>query len=63
MHDLVQQDVVNGTDAAPQVAAYLDATFKELMPREAILMHGTAGALERMKDQLERHRHCARERA
>ena len=52
MHDLVQQDVVNGTDADPQVAAYLDATFKELMPREAILMHGTAEALERMKGEL-----------
>ena len=52
MHDLVQQDVVTGTDADPQVAAYLDATFKELMPREAIMMHGTAQALERMKDML-----------
>ena len=50
MHDLVQKDVVNGADADPQVAAYLDATFKELMPREAILMHGTAEAIEKMKD-------------
>ncbi len=52
MHDLVQQDAVNGTAADPQVTAYLDATFKELMPREAILMHGTAQGLERMKDML-----------
>ena len=52
MHDLVQKDVVNGTIADPQVAAYLDATFKELMPREAILMHGTAEAIKTMKDLL-----------
>lgn len=46
MHDLVQKDAVNGTIAGPPVAAYLDATFKELMPREAILMHGTAEAIK-----------------
>ncbi len=52
MHDLVQQDVVNGADADPQVAAYLDAKFNELMPREAILMHGTAEALQKMNDTM-----------
>ena len=52
MHDLVQQDVVGGADADPQVAAYLDAKFNELMPREAILMHGTAEALEKMNDMM-----------
>ena len=52
MHDLVQKEVVNGVDADPQVAAYLDATFKELMPREAILMHGTAEALQKMNDMM-----------
>ena len=52
MHDLVQKDVVNRADADPQVVAYLDATFKELMPREAILMHGTAEAIKTMKDLL-----------
>ena len=52
MHDLVQKDVVNRADADPQVAAYLDATFKEMMPREAILMHGTAEAIKKMKDLL-----------
>ncbi len=46
MHDRVQKDVVNRADADPQVAAYLDATFKELMPREAILLLSTAGRME-----------------
>ena len=48
MHDLAQQDAVSGV-IDPQVTEYLDATFKELMPREAILMHGTAEALETMR--------------
>jgi hypothetical protein len=48
MHDLVQKDVVNGTVADPQVKALLNATFHELMPREAIMMHGTAEAFEKM---------------
>ena len=48
MHDLAQRDTVNGL-IDEQVLNYLDATFKELMPREAILMHGTAEALETIK--------------
>ncbi|MBP5545603.1 MAG: hypothetical protein ILM98_16145 [Kiritimatiellae bacterium] len=52
MHDLVQKDVVNGTVADPQVKALLNATFHELMPREAIMMHGTAEALEKMNANL-----------
>ena len=48
MHDLAQQDAVSGV-IDEQVMEYLTATFKELMPREAILMHGTAEALETMK--------------
>ena len=48
MYDLAQKDVVNGAADDPQTKALLDATFKELMPREAILMHGTAEAFEKM---------------
>ena len=48
MHDLAQRDAANGL-IDEQVQEYLDATFKELMPREAILMHGTAEALETMR--------------
>ena len=36
----------NGKVDDPQVKALLDATFMELMPREAIMMHGTAEAFE-----------------
>lgn len=46
MYDLHQQDVVNHTAVDEKSAALLDATFKELMPREAILMHGTAEAIK-----------------
>ena len=49
MHDLVQKDTVLGEAVDPRAAALLDATFKELMPREAVMMHGTAEALETMK--------------
>ena len=48
MYDLAQKDVVNGAAADPQITALLDATFKELMPREAIMMHGTAEAFEKL---------------
>ncbi|MBR3221761.1 MAG: hypothetical protein IKF72_05950 [Kiritimatiellae bacterium] len=46
MYALVQQDVVDKVDADPQITALLNATFKELMPREVILSHGTAESLE-----------------
>ena len=52
MYDLVQQDVVDGAVADPQTAALLDATFTELMPREAIMMHGTAEAFEKINETL-----------
>ncbi len=48
MYDLAQKDVVSGAAADPRTTALLDATFKELMPREAILMHGTAEAFEKL---------------
>lgn len=46
MYQLVKQDVVAKVDTDPQVTAMLNATFKELMPREAIMSHGTAEAFE-----------------
>ena len=52
MYDLAQQDVVNGVADDPQIKALLDATFKELMPREAIMMHGTAEAFEKLNANL-----------
>ena len=52
MYDLAQKDVVNGAADDPQTKALLDATFKELMPREAILMHGTAEAFEKMNETM-----------
>ena len=52
MYDLSQQDVVAGAAADPQTKALLDATFKELMPREAILMHGTAEAFETLNKHM-----------
>jgi hypothetical protein len=52
MYDLVQKEAVDGPSADPQVKAFLDATFKELMPREAILMHGTAEAFETLNKHM-----------
>ena len=52
MYDLAQKDVVNGAAADPQTKALLDATFKELMPREAIMMHGTAEAFETLNKHM-----------
>ena len=46
MYKLVQQDVVKKVVAEPQVEELFKATFKELMPREAIMSHGTAEAFE-----------------
>ena len=52
MFDLVQKEVVDGASSDPQVKSLLNATFKELIPREAIMMHGTAEAMEMMKAKL-----------
>jgi hypothetical protein len=52
MYDLAQKDVVNGAAGDPQTKALLDATFKELMPREAIMMHGTAEAFVKMNETM-----------
>lgn len=52
MYDLALQDAAAGPDGDPKMKALLSATFSELMPREAILMHGTAEALELMDKQM-----------
>ena len=52
MYDLAQKDVAGGAAADPRTKALLHATFKELMPREAILMHGTAEAFEKLNAHL-----------
>ena len=49
MHDLALRDAVNRIGADPQAEAFLNAKFKELMPREAVMMHGTAEAFKTMK--------------
>ena len=51
MYDLTQRDVVLRNYNDPQIAELLDATFKELLPREAVQMHGTAEAFETMKSK------------
>lgn len=52
MYDLAQQDVVNGINDDPKIRALFSATFSDLMPREAIMMHGTAEALALMNKKL-----------
>ena len=52
MYDLAQKDVAGGAAADPRTKALLHATFRELMPREAILMHGTAEAFEKLNAHL-----------
>ena len=46
MADLVQKNIGKGKVEDPQTKAILDATFMELMSREAVMMHGTAEAFE-----------------
>ena len=52
MHVLAADDAVNGANADPGVKEMLKAKFLELMPREALMMHGTADALELMRTHL-----------
>jgi len=52
MFDLAQKDAVNGAVGDPQIKALLDSAFSELMPREAIMMHGTAEAFEKLGEKL-----------
>ncbi len=50
MHEL-KNAVEKGKDADPRSKELLDAKFMDLIPREALLMHGTADALEMMKNR------------
>ena len=52
MYDLTQQDAVKRGIQDPKITTLLDATFNELMPREAIMMHGTAEAFEKLDDNI-----------
>ena len=49
MHALAADDAVKGANADPGIKAMLKATFLELMPREALMMHGTSDSLELMR--------------
>ena len=53
MYDLAQKNVAEGKVADPKIQALLDAKFMELLPREAIMMHGTAEAFEAMNRTLD----------
>lgn len=52
MYDLALQDAADGQGVDPQAKELLSATFDALMPREAILMHGTAEAMALMEKRL-----------
>ena len=52
MHVLAADDGVNGGNADPGVKEMLNAKFMELMPREALMMHGTADSLELMRKHI-----------
>ena len=54
MYDLTQQDEVRIGIADEKVTKLLDATFRELMPRETIMMHGTAEAFEKLNENITR---------
>ena len=53
MHELAVEDSKNGGRSDPRIKELLNARFQELMPREAIMMHGTADALELMRKSLD----------
>ena len=53
MYDLAQKNVAEGKVADPKIQALLNAKFMELLPREAIMMHGTAEAFEAMNRTLD----------
>ena len=51
MYDLTQQDAVKRGIQDPKITTLLDATFNELMPREAIMMHGPGRQVFRRQPQ------------
>ena len=52
MHALAADDAAKGANADPGIKEMLKATFMELMPREALMMHGTADSLELMRKHM-----------
>jgi hypothetical protein len=52
MHELKEQAAVKGEAADPRTLELLDAKFMDLMPREALMMHGTADSLRLMHESL-----------
>ncbi len=48
MQDLLQKEAVEGRNVDGRVTSLLSAKFEELLPREALLMHGTSEAVELM---------------
>lgn len=52
MYELAQRSVVDRQRSDPEIRALLDAKFLDLMPREALHMHGTADAMELMQKSL-----------
>ena len=53
MHELAMEDVKSGGRSDPRIKELMKASFQELMPREAIMMHGTADALELMRKSID----------
>lgn len=52
MYELAQKAVVNRQRTDPEIRELLNAKFLDLMPREALHMHGTADAMELMQKSL-----------
>lgn len=51
MYDLALADAASGGNSSQEDKLLLSATFHELAPREAILMHGTADAIKLMSEK------------
>ncbi|MBR2838459.1 MAG: hypothetical protein IKE55_06740 [Kiritimatiellae bacterium] len=49
MRELAKQDALAGANGDPKVKEMLNAKFMDLVPREAIMMHGTADSIELMR--------------
>ena len=52
MRDFAMHLVANGEDADPNVKAILKAKVDELLPRQALAMHGTADALATVNEEV-----------
>ena len=52
MHDFAVYQAAQGENADPNIAAILKAKVDDLLPRQAIAMHGTADALTTVSEQI-----------